>query len=145
LKEQHPEQQALIGAFYDRFDEMLDHSFPRMVELVERLHAAGTPLYLLSNAPAFLDAWARGRGQRQHPFLACFRDVVVSGLVGCCKPDAAIYRLVCQTGNFRPPQAVLIDDNLPNVEGARAFGLHAVHHQSVEQTTAALRALGLAA
>jgi 2-haloacid dehalogenase len=144
LREQHPAQGSLIEAFYGRFDEMLDHSFPHMVELVERLHSAGTPLYLLSNAPAFLDAWARGRGRRQHPFLACFRDVVVSGLVGCCKPDAAIYRLVCRTGNFHPSQAVLIDDNLPNVEGARAFGLHAIHHQTADQTTAALQAMGLA-
>src|SRR5262245_49852363 len=53
LTEQYPEHSELIGAFYDRFDEMLDHSFPQMVGLVERLHAIGTPLYLLSNAPAF--------------------------------------------------------------------------------------------
>ena len=145
LKQQHPQHGALIEAFYDRFDEMLDHTFPHMVALVERLHAGGTPLYLLSNAPAFLDAWARGRGQRQHPFLGCFRDVVVSGLVGCCKPDAAIYQLVCRAGDFRPSQAVLVDDNLSNVEGARAFGLHAIHHQSAERTTGALRSLGLAA
>jgi 2-haloacid dehalogenase len=145
LKEQHPAHADLIEAFYDRFDEMLDHAFPQMVEVVERLHGADTPLYLLSNAPAFLDTWARGRGQRRHPFLVCFRDVVVSGLVGCCKPDAAIYQLVCRTGNFQPWQAVLVDDNLPNVDGARAFGLHAIHHQSAAQTIAALRTLGLEA
>jgi 2-haloacid dehalogenase len=145
LTAEHPGQAGLIEAFYDRFDEMLDHAFPEMVAVVERLHGAGTPLYLLSNAPAFLDAWARGSGQQRHPFLGCFRDVVVSGLVGCSKPDAAIYRLVCRSGNFRPPQAVLVDDNLPNVEGARAFGLHAIHHRSAERTIAELRALGLAA
>jgi 2-haloacid dehalogenase len=145
LTERHPGQAGLIEAFYDRFEEMLDHPFPEMVEVVERLHGAGTPLYLLSNAPAFLDAWARGPGRQRHPFLGCFRDVVVSGLVGCCKPDAAIYRLVCRTGNFRPSQAVLIDDNLLNVEGARAFGLQAIHHRSAERTIAELRALGLAA
>lgn len=124
---------------------MLDHSFPQMTDLVERLHRAGTPLYLLSNAPAFLDAWARGPGRQRHPFLGRFRDVVVSGLVGCCKPDAAIYRLVCHAGNFQPQQAVLVDDNLPNVEGARTFGMHAIHHRSADETTAALRALGLPA
>ena len=41
--------------------------------------------------------------------------------------------------------AVLIDDNLPNVEGAHAFGVKAVHHRSAEETIAALRALGLPA
>ncbi len=92
-----------------------------------------------------VDTWLRGPGQRRHPFLGHFRDYVVSGLVRCCKPDAAIYDLVCRTGDFRPDQAVLIDDNLPNVEGARAFGMHAVHHRSAGETVAALRRLGLPA
>ena len=145
LQAMHPGKEALIEAFYGRFDEMLDHSFPAMADLVERLHRAGTPLYLLSNAPGFLDPWLRGPAHGQHPFLGCFRDYVVSGLVRCSKPDAAIYDLVCRTGAFPPGEAVLIDDNLPNVEGARAFGMHAVHHRSADETVAALRALGLPA
>jgi len=60
LTADHPGKEALIEAFYGRFDEMLDHPFPQMADLVERLHRAGTPLYLLSNAPGFLDAWLRG-------------------------------------------------------------------------------------
>ena len=123
LKAQHPGQEALIEAFYGRFDEMMEHSFPEMAALVERLHLAGTPLYLLSNAPGFLDAWLRGPGQQRHPFFGRFRDYVVSGQVRCMKPDAAIFDLVCRTGAFRPGEAVLIDDNLPNVEGRRQ--LHA--------------------
>jgi 2-haloacid dehalogenase len=142
---EHPAQQALIEAFYGRFDEMLEHPFPEMAALVERLHAAGTPLYLLSNAPAFLDPWLRGPGQRRHPFFGRFRDYVVSGAVCCLKPDPAIYDLVCRTGGFAPGQAVLIDDNLPNIEGARAFGMHAVHHRSTAETEDALRQLGLPA
>src|SRR5262245_923939 len=145
LKTEHPGREDLIEAFYGRFDEMLDHSFPQMAALVERLHAAGTPLYLLSNAPGFLDSWLRGPAQRRHPFLGHFRDYVVSGLVRCSKPDAAIYDLVCRTGGFEPGAAVLIDDNLPNVEGALAFGMHAIHHRLADETEVALRALGLPA
>jgi 2-haloacid dehalogenase len=145
LQSLHPGKEALIEAFYGRFDEMLDHAFPQMAALVERLHGAGTPLYLLSNAPAFLDPWLRGPGRDRHPFLGRFRDCVVSGLVGCAKPDAAIYDLVCRTGGFVPGDAVLIDDNLPNIEGARAFGMKAVHHRSAAETAAALRVLGLPA
>lgn len=145
LQALHPGKEALIEAFYGRFDEMLDHPFPEMATLVERLHDAGIPLYLLSNAPAFLDPWLRGTGRERHPFLGLFRDYVVSGLVGCAKPDATIYDLVCRTGGFLPGEAVLIDDNLPNVEGARAFGMKAVHHRSAGETVAALRDLGLPA
>ena len=145
LKAEHPGKEALIDAFYGRFDEMLEHSFPEMAALVERLHGAGTPLYLLSNAPAFLDDWVRGPGRVQHPFLGRFRDYVFSGRVGHLKPDAAIYDLTCRTGGFHPHEAVFIDDNLPNIEGARAFGVHAVHHRTPAETIAALRGLGLPA
>lgn len=145
LQARHPGKEELIAAFYGRFDEMNDYPFPEMVALVERLHAAGTPLYLLSNAPGFLDAWLRGPARHRHPFLGMFRDYVVSGHVGCSKPDAAIYRLVCRTGGFEPDEAVFIDDSLPNVEGARAVGMRAIHHRSAIETAAELRALGLPA
>ena len=145
LKARHPGQEALIEAFYGRFDEMMERSFPEMVALVERLHGAGTPLYLLSNAPDLVDTWLRGPGRIRHPFLGRFRDYVVSGVVKCLKPDAAIYALVCRTGGFQAGEAVFIDDNLPNVEGARAFGMHAVHHRSAAETVEALRKLGFPA
>jgi 2-haloacid dehalogenase len=145
LKARHPGKEVLIEAFYGRFDEMLAHNFPDMAALVERLHSAGIPLYLLSNAPAFLDAWLRGPGRDRHPFFGHFRDYVVSGLVKCWKPDAEIYDLVCRTGRFLPQEAVFIDDNLANVEGARAFGMQAIHHRSTAETVAALQALGLPA
>ena len=145
LQAEHPGQETLIAAFYDRFDEMCDHVFPPMVALVERLHAAGTPLYLLSNAPAFMDGWLRGPARHRHPFLGRFRDYVVSGLVGFAKPEAEIFELTCRRGRFEPDNAVLIDDNLPNIKGARAFGLHAVHHRSAAETIAELRRLGLPA
>lgn len=145
LQSAHPGKEALIAAFYERFDEMNDVAFPDMVALVERLHAAGTPLYLLSNAPDLLDRWLRGPAHRRHPFIGLFRDYVVSGLVKCSKPDAAIYQLACRTGGFGAHEAVFIDDVMANVEGARAIGMAAIHHTSADQTAAELRALGLPA
>jgi 2-haloacid dehalogenase len=145
LQALHPGKEELIEAFYARFDEMCDHSFPEMAELVERLHAAGTPLYLVSNAPGFMDPWLRGPAHRRHPFIGRFSDYVVSGFVGHSKPDAAIYRLACRAGGFQPAEAVFIDDVLINVDGARAVGMAAIHHRSAAETIAQLRALGLPA
>jgi 2-haloacid dehalogenase len=141
LQAENPDHEALIAAFYDRFDEMCDHAFPEMSDLVERLHRVGTPLYLLSNAPGFLDAWLRGPAHERHPFLGRFRDYVVSGAVGCSKPQPEIYDLVCRTGRFQPADAVFIDDVLTNVEGARAFGMSAIHHRSAADTARTLRAM----
>ncbi len=145
LQARFPHHADLIEAFYGRFDEMMEQDFPVMSALVERLHGAGVPLYMLSNAPAFLDDWARGPGRARHAFLGRFRDYVVSGRVGLMKPDAAIYDLVCRTGGFAPGEAVFIDDALANVEGARQAGLRAVHHRGPDETVLALRALGLPA
>ena len=145
LQALHPGKETLIAAFYERFAEMNDVVFPEMVALVERLHTAGTPLYLLSNAPDLLDTWLRGPARRSHPFLGLFRDYVVSGLVKCSKPDAAIYQLACRTGGFAPHEAVFIDDVLANAEGARAAGMAAIHHRSAAETSAELRKLGLPA
>jgi 2-haloacid dehalogenase len=144
LQARHPDKRDLIAAFYGRFDEMCVHAFPDTAALVERLHAGGTTLYLLSNAPNLLDAWLRGAGRQRHPFLGLFRDYVVSGQVKCTKPDRAIYDLACRVGGFDPGDAVFIDDVLANVEGARAAGWHGVHHRSAAETAAELRALGFA-
>lgn len=145
LQARHPGKEALIAAYYDRFDEMLDHAFPPMAALVERLGDAGVPLYLLSNAPGFLDTWLRGPATAKHPFVGRFRDFIVSGNVRCWKPDAAIYQLACRTGGFRPQDAVFIDDVVANVEGARATGMSGIHHRSAEGTLAELRAMGFPA
>ncbi|MDP1964754.1 MAG: HAD-IA family hydrolase, partial [Reyranella sp.] len=117
-------------------------AFPEMADLVERLHHAGTPLYLLSNAPGFLDAWLRGPAHGRHPFLGRFRDYVVSGAVGFAKPQPEIYDLVCRAGRFQPADAVFIDDVPANVEGARSFGMSSIHHRSADETARALRAMG---
>ena len=145
LQALHPDKHDLIAAFYNRFDEMNAVAFPEMAALVERLHGAGTKLYLLSNAPNLLDRWLRGPARQRHPFIGLFSDYVVSGLVGHSKPDAAIYRLACRTGGFAPGDAVFIDDVVANVEGAQAIGMHGVHHRSADQTIRELRALGLPA
>jgi len=142
LQAVHRGKEALIAAYYDRFDEMLDHAFPPMAALVERLGDAGVPLYLLSNAPGFLDRWLRGPAQAKHPFVGRFRDFIVSGHVGCWKPDAAIFELTCRTGGFSPQDAVFIDDVVANVDGARATGMSGIHHRSAVETVAELQALG---
>ena len=56
-----------------------------------------------------------------------FRDIVVSGDEKLVKPDAAIYRLALERFGIEAGDAVFIDDSLPNVVGARAVGMTALH------------------
>jgi 2-haloacid dehalogenase len=140
---QFPQHEALIRAFYGRWDEMIGGLFEACVALVERLEAQDMPLFGLTNwsAETFPYAW------EHFPILRRFRDIVVSGRVGLAKPDPAIYRemharIEAQLPGIAAHELVFIDDNPLNVTAAAQLGWHAIRHISVAETEAQLRALG---
>ncbi len=68
-----------------------------------------------------------------------FDILISSAACGMIKPDAAIFRYALQQlGDLPAEQVVLVDDNLANLEGARAAGLQTVHFSSRPQTLADL-------
>jgi 2-haloacid dehalogenase len=139
-----PDHEALIRAFYERWHEMVAGVLEDGVAIMERLEAAGVPLFGLTNwsAETFPYAW------EHYPVLRRFRDIVVSGRVKLVKPDPAIFaamreRIDAQMPDIQPGELVFIDDNLKNAQAATALGWHGVHHTSAAQTEAKLRELGL--
>jgi putative hydrolase of the HAD superfamily len=108
---------------------------PATVALLRRLHAAGHPLFYLSNMPApyadFLQA--------THDFMALFRDGVFSGRVGHNKPEPAIFELAAARFGHAPGQLLFIDDHEPNIVAARALGWQGHHFVDIEGAEAALR------
>jgi HAD superfamily hydrolase (TIGR01509 family) len=70
-----------------------------------------------------------------------FDELIISAEVHDAKPNASIYRLALQRLGALPAEAVLIDDVLDNVEGARAVGLNAIQYQSNPQLFDELRSL----
>lgn len=139
LVAQHPPQwHGLIEAYHERWPEMLTGAIEPTVELLERLHTRGTPLYALTNWNHETFQHARER----YPFLKHFRGIVVSGEEGCVKPEPDIYHRLLGRYQLDPQACALIDDSLPNVQGALAVGMHAIHFQSPQQLSAALTELG---
>jgi 2-haloacid dehalogenase len=139
-----PDHEALIRAFYERWHEMVAGVLDDGVALMEKLEAAGVPLFGLTNwsAETFPYAW------EHYPVLRRFRDIVVSGRVKLVKPDPAIFaamreRIDAQLPGIEPAELVFIDDNAKNAQAATALGWHGVHHTSATQTEAKLRELGL--
>jgi FMN phosphatase YigB (HAD superfamily) len=59
------------------------------------------------------------------------------------KPEPAIYLHALELAGATPSQAVFVDDSLPNVEGARALGIEALHFVDAEQVRADLARLGV--
>jgi putative hydrolase of the HAD superfamily len=118
----------------DRLSEVLAPMGERLepiavtVELLAMLRArrqAGDDLrlYYLSNMP---EPYARVLEYR-HPFFQWFDGGIFSGDVRIIKPQPEIYALMAGRYGLVAADTVFIDDSLPNVLAARAFGWHAIH------------------
>jgi putative hydrolase of the HAD superfamily len=114
---------------------------PETVDLLHRLHAAGTPLYCLSN----MQHASLAHIERAHSFWPVFRGRVFSCQVGLCKPEAGIYEHLLATFALRPEETVFIDDMEANVAAAAALGIHGIRFLSAAQCEAELRELGCVA
>jgi 2-haloacid dehalogenase len=122
----HPDKAGLIRAYYGRCLEALGGPIHGTVELLERLHANGTPLYALTNWSAETFAIARPT----FPFMDRFRHIVVSGELKTIKPDPAIFRHLLAVAK-RPAEACFfIDDSAKNVDAAKALGFHTHHFRA---------------
>jgi putative hydrolase of the HAD superfamily len=74
------------------------------------------------------------------PVDEIFETVIDSAFVGCRKPEPRIYEITLERLGLSAEQCVFVDDLLPNIEGARELGFHAVHFQDTEQAIAEIRA-----
>ncbi|MBQ1500852.1 MAG: HAD-IA family hydrolase [Sphingomonas sp.] len=135
-----PEHAALIAAWGPRFNETLGPAIPGMTALVEALDAAGVPLFAITNFSG--EFWPPFRA-REAALFDRFRDIVVSGDEKLVKPDPAIYALALRRFGLEGPDAVFIDDSLPNVAAAADAGIHALHFTGAAKLRADLEGLGL--
>jgi 2-haloacid dehalogenase len=136
----HPQHAELLGEWKSQWERMLGGAIEESVVLLAELREAGYRIAALTNWSAETFPVARER----FPFLGWFEDIVISGVEGIAKPDPAMFALALQRTGFVAGRTVFIDDNLPNVEAARALGMHTVHFSSPQQCREGLRALGVA-
>jgi 2-haloacid dehalogenase len=134
----HPEKEALIRAFGDRFQEMIPGALEDTVEVLTELKGRGTPLYALTNWSSETFPPQRER----FPFLGLFDGIVVSGDEGLIKPDARLFQRLLERYGVDPAQAVFIDDDPGNARAATALGIHGIHFQGAADLRARLGELG---
>ena len=104
--------------------------------------------FLRSLRPAYKtgilsNAWSDGRQVIAGKFALgdAADDLVISAEVGVAKPDPRIYELATTRLDVRPDETILVDDFVRNIDGARKFGMQAVHFRNREQAIADVRAL----
>ena len=134
-----PQHEALIRAFDERWLETLDGAVEEAVAILEELRAAGVKTYAITNFSREKFALTRTR----YPFLDSFEGIIVSAHERLLKPDPRIYALLCERHGLAPADCIFIDDNLANVEGARAFGMQGHHFKTAAELRADLRQQGL--
>jgi epoxide hydrolase-like predicted phosphatase len=94
-----------------------------VVHKIRDLKDRGIRLGLLTNnVKEFGEHW-----RTMFPLDDLFEEVVDSSHVGMRKPERGIYELTCARMGIEPTDAIFVDDNLDNVEAARAYGMEAVH------------------
>jgi len=136
---QFPGHAHLIDAYANRFNETVEQPVPGTHALVRRLHAAGVPLFALTNFGA--EFFARFRPTQ--PIFELFEDIVVSGVEGMAKPDPRIYAIAERRFGRAPGELFFTDDNPANVAAAQARGWHAHLFESAAGLEAELTGAGL--
>lgn len=118
-----PEFARELHLFDERWVETIGGPIEENVALMRRLRAAGRPVYALSNFATVKFAIARGL----FDFLGEFDHAVISGHVGVVKPDPRIYQILFERVGRRPEELLFVDDQLKNIEAARALGMASIH------------------
>lgn len=114
---------------------------PHIVELLHDIKAEGHGIVLLSNASSeyLLPI------MRRLSLDKLFERTFVSSDMHFVKPDPRAYEYVLKEMNTAPSEAILIDDNAQNVDGARSCGLAGILFESTDTCRKELISSGLLA
>jgi 2-haloacid dehalogenase len=118
----HPHWEGAIRAYRANFGESLVGAIDNSVQILRELHAAGIPLFGLTNWSLELFPVARKR----FDFLGLFQDIIVSGEEGVAKPDPAIFEILRERIGHSLNRCIFIDDSQANIEAAGQAGLDTI-------------------
>ncbi len=147
------QQLPLYGNLYspEEFERIytciIQDEIPGVLELVQELNAGGLRTACLSNTNAL--HWPALTDPARYPAITALDVRYASHLMGVCKPDLQIYRMLEREEHLEPQEILFFDDRAENVEAAVAAGWHAVQIMpdtpAVEQMRQALEQLNASA
>jgi len=140
LLEKFPEHELPIRAWYGRWQETMNGPIQGTVDIFKQLiDQKKYRFYALTNWSAETFPWALDKFE----FLHWFDGIVVSGHEKTRKPFPEFYQILFERHKVKPENALFIDDNKRNVDGALSVGLPGIHFQSPEQLKNDLIKLGV--
>jgi 2-haloacid dehalogenase len=124
LVTKHPEWEEAITAWYGRWTETIGGAIHDTVDILQSLKQSRRyKLYGATNWSAETFPWAL----ENFKFLNWFDGIVVSGREKTRKPFPEFFDILITRYKIDPEQALFIDDNVKNIEGAKAVGLQTIH------------------
>lgn len=133
----HPEWEKEIHMYYGCFRQMISGTIDGMEDLVRQYKEKGYGVYGLTN-------WSSetfNQIRNEFPIFSLMDGMVVSGEERVVKPDPRIFHILLSRYGLKAEECVFIDDNINNVKGAKAVGLHALQFFNPEQLRTELDAL----
>lgn len=100
------------------------HLFDGVLELLQRLKAAGKGVYLLSNAQALFT-----RPELNYLGITEYFDgILLSSEAGVKKPDPAFFRMLLSKYDLKPEESIMTgNDDIADCHGAAAAGLDSLY------------------
>jgi 2-haloacid dehalogenase len=136
----HPGLVEEIGAYRPNFALSLRGLVPGTAEILRTLHDRGVRLVALTN-------WSAETIHHLPEVFPeefdLFDDIVVSGAEGIAKPDRKIFEILARRLAHPIDGVFYVDDNLRNVDTARAAGMDAVHFTDAATLFGELQGRGL--
>ena len=127
---QFPKYENEIRSFYGRWEEMLGGPIEGTVEILKQLiESSNYMVVALTNWSAETFPIALER----YEFLQWFDGIIVSGEEKTRKPFKEIYDLTLDRFNIEAEKAIFIDDNLRNIEAAKALNINAIQFKNPEK------------
>lgn len=139
VRRSHPHWAEHALAYRAHFTESLLGEVPGTAEVVRDLHAAGVPLFGLTNWSDELYPHAPER----FDVLALLDDVIVSGTEKVAKPDARVFEIVAERSGIPLDRLAFVDDKQANVDAAAALGMDAILFTDARSLREELHARGL--
>lgn len=133
-----PEIEKELHHAFDNVEGMVtirDYAIPWLQEL----KAKGLKVWYLSN----FSRKAERDCKESLAFLPYMDGGILSYKEQLIKPDAAIYELLLERYGLVAEECVFLDDTLPNVEAAKALGIHGIHFTTKDQAERELREFGV--
>jgi HAD superfamily hydrolase (TIGR01509 family) len=111
---------------------------PEVLAIAQRVRRYLPTGLLTNNSPLLREALPRCLPAVEKQF----EPIIFSYQHGACKPGPMLYGAVANRLGVAPNRLLLIDDALPNVQGAHAAGWQAIHYTHPEALREALAPFG---